>query len=603
MMYRVRAPALLLAALFFSACTTVATAPSPTPQPSASEEPRASATRPGTTATTAPAPGVARPLGTAGDFPLLSPDGTTLASKFQGGRGGPTNAFVFESVDGRTLRQIPDDRASGQMQWLPDSSGVFVELAAGQRAGPLGIVSVDGVVLETGLDYANPSLSPDGKWIAAEHQEGCCVGIRIREIWVAPRSGGTPRTLVTSSRPQDVQQPIALLGWDAQGGLLYRDGDAFGRVTLDGVRTEVMAPSSTRGRVVTASAVSPDNAVILLCAADPLAWWTIANGTVAELPQALRPAWRLREPWCSRPDEVPWYGAHELILKDVAAKPRTLDAVVGGDRPFPLVPLDAVLSASTYILLAAVGQDVWIMSGTGGLPTGLRAPAMDALVWPIANSAFFVRIGRASYLLAMPANASRDSSWQTAPELRVPRPAVADNNVGCGLLAGKLTRPGEGMGGTVIAPVTSAALGVTHGALIGLPDDAPPTGSYVCVRMRPGAPMAGFAGWVQPGEAGYLPRSALVPTGFSLPQTCRYVGDPAPDQKRDEVVWRIDCGSAPETRATLAPALTDQSWTLCGSALGVAIWTKDARTLTITEASGNADSRPTLSLRPNSDCP
>ena len=97
--------------------------------------------------------------------------------------------------------------------------------------------------------------------------------------------------------------------------------------------------------------------------------------------------------------------------------------------------------------------------------------------------------------------------------------------------------------------------------------------------------------------------AALVPTGFSLPQTCRYVGDPAPDQKRDEVVWRIDCGSAPETRATLAPALTDQSWTLCGSALGVAIWTKDARTLTITEASGNADSRPTLSLRPNSDCP
>jgi len=45
------------------------------------------------------------------------------------------------------------------------------------------------------------------------------------------------------------------------------------------------------------------------------------------------------------------------------------------------------------------------------------------------------------------------------------------------------------------------------------------------------------------------------------------------------------------------------SWTLCGSALGVAIWTKDARTLTITEATGNADSQPTLSLRPNSDCP
>jgi hypothetical protein len=524
-------------------------------------------------------------------------------SKSQSGKGGTTNAFVFQSIDGRTLRRIPDDRAGGRMQWLPDSSGVFVELAAGQRAGPLGILSVDGGVTETGLDYANPTLSPDGRWIAAEHQEGCCVGIRIREIWIAPRSGGTPRVLVTSSAPQDVQQPIALLGWDTQGRLLYRDGDAIARVMLDGARTDLVAPSSTRGRFVTASAVSPDNAVILLCAADPLEWWTIANGKVAELPQALRPMWRMREPWCSRPDEVPWYAAHQLILKDVAGTPRTFDALAGGDRPFPLVPSDVVLSASTYILLAAVGQDVWIMSGTGGLPTGLRAPATDLLISPIANSAFFVRIRGAAYVVAVPVDATRDPSWKTAPELRVPRPVVADNNVRCGLLAGKLTTPGAGMGGTTIAPVTSAAFGVTQGTLVGLPDDAPPIGSYVCVRMRPGAPMAGFAGWVQPGDPDYLPRSVLVPTGFLLAKSCTYLGDPAPDQTRDEVVWRIGCGAAPDTRATLAPALTDQSWTLCGSALGVAIWTKDARTLTITEAAGNADSLATLSLRPNSDCP
>jgi len=115
--------------------------------------------------------------------------------------------------------------------------------------------------------------------------------------------------------------------------------------------------------------------------------------------------------------------------------------------------------------------------------------------------------------------------------------------------------------------------------------------------------MAGFVGSVQPGEPDYLPRSTLVPTGFVLPQSCTYLGDPAPDQLGDQVAWRIDCGAAPDTRATLGPALTDQSWTLCGSGFGVAIWTKDARTLTITEASGNADSRATLDLRPNSDCP
>jgi hypothetical protein len=190
-----------------------------------------------------------------------------------------------------------------------------------------------------------------------------------------------------------------------------------------------------------------------------------------------------------------------------------------------------------------------------------------------------------------------------APDVRFPRPAVADNNVRCGLLAGKLTRPGEGSGGTVITPVTSAALGVMQGTLVGLPDDAPPTGAYVCVRARPGAPMSGFDGWVQPGQPDYLPRSALMPTGFLLPKTCGYIGDPTPDQTRDEVAWRIDCGSAPDARATLAPDLANQGWTLCGSAFGVAIWTKDARTLTISEASGSVEGRPMLSLRPNSNCP
>jgi hypothetical protein len=67
-------------------------------------------------------------------------------------------------------------------------------------------------------------------------------------------------------------------------------------------------------------------------------------------------------------------------------------------------------------------------------------------------------------------------------------------------------------------------------------------------------------------------------------------------------VWRIDCGSAQDTRTLLAPALTQQTWTLCGSGSGVEIWTKDDRTLTITEAA-DPGSGPTMNLRPNSDCP
>ena len=598
----VRIHALVLVALFVSACTSAKPA-SPTPQPSASEVTRPSATptsAPTSTLTPATNDGV-RPVRSAGDFPLLSPNGTTLISRSQGGKGGTASSFVFETLDGKLLQRIPDDRAAGQMRWLPDSSGVLVELAAGQRAGPLGIVSVDGKVIETGLEYSDPALSPDGQWIAAEHQEGCCVP-RIREIWVAPRSGGAPRKLVTSTTPDDVLQPISLLGWDADGGLVYRDGSAFRRVTLGGVLTQIVAPSSARGRVVIASAVSPDNAVILLCAADPLGWWTIANGTISELPHALRPAWRLRDPYCSRPDEVPWYGAHDLILRDVAGKTRDFDAVSGGDHPMPLIPSDAVLSASTYILMTAIGQDLWVMSGTGGVPTGLRAPAGDVLISPLANSSFFVRIGTAAYVVGMPPDPRSSGLWKDAPELRFPKPAIADNNVRCGLIAGKLTRQGEGFGGTVIAPVTSAAYGVTASALIGLPEDAPRTGSYVCVRALPGAPMSGFGGWVQPGEKDYVPRTGLAPTGFDLPKSCAYAGDPIPDELQFEVIWRIDCGAAGDVRATLAPALTAQGWTLCGAALDVAIWSKDARTLTVTP-DASASASPTLRLRPNSDCP
>jgi len=106
-----------------------------------------------------------------------------------------------------------------------------------------------------------------------------------------------------------------------------------------------------------------------------------------------------------------WYGAHELVLKDVAGKTRTYDPVAGGDRPFPLVASDALLAASGNILLAAVGQDIWIMSGTGGLPTGLQSPSTDVHIWPIDNSRFFVRISTGAYVVAMPQKASRDPSW------------------------------------------------------------------------------------------------------------------------------------------------------------------------------------------------
>lgn len=604
----VRAVHLALVAVVLAACTATPPAgsiSSPTASavalPTRTASPAASVT-PASVTPSRPDP--YRQVTTAGDLPLLSPDGTTLVSVDQGAKGAG-RAFVFQSLDGAVLRRIPDDRAAGRMTWLPDSSGVFVELAAGQRAGPLGVLTPQGSVLETGLDYADPALSPDGKWIAAEHQEGCCASIRTREIRLVPRSGGVPRTIASSAAPENVPQPIALLGWDARGGLVYRDADSILRVTVDGARAEIPAPASMKGRMPVAAAVSPDRAVILVCAADPLAFWTIANGQVAELPRALRPAWRLREPWCSDATEVPWYGPHGLLLRDVANTLQQLDATSGGVSPQAFIRSDVLLAASGYIVLASIGDDVWIMSGAGGRATGLRARPSDLVVWPIANSSFFLRSGTNAYVVALSANASADPSWKQGPELRFPSPSTADNNVRCGILAEKLTRPGEGSGASVISPTLSAALGVGHGVLVGLPDqNVPPFGSYICVRIRPGAPMAGFGGWVQPGDTDYVPASALVPTGFALPSTCSYLGTPTADPNTGQVVWKVSCGATADrdARGTLAPALTQQGWTSCGSGLGVAIWTKDARTLTIVEGAGGGDP-PAIDLRNNSSCP
>jgi hypothetical protein len=106
---------------------------------------------------------------------------------------GTISYVAFQRLDGTLIGKVDNLTAMSWPEWLPDSSAVFISLAAGQRAGPLGVLSPDGRLLETGLDDANPALSPDGTWIAAEREEGCCVGIRIHEIWIAPRVGGPPR--------------------------------------------------------------------------------------------------------------------------------------------------------------------------------------------------------------------------------------------------------------------------------------------------------------------------------------------------------------------------------------------------------------------------
>ena len=340
------------------------------------------------------APHAYREVTALGDFMRLSPDGRTVVSMVQGPKG-TTSSFVFQRLDGTAIGRVDNLTAMSGPEWLPDSSAAFISLAAGQRAGPLGVLSPDGRLLETGLDDANPLLSPDGAWIAVERQEGCCVGIRIHEIRIAPRAGGPVRTLVTSSDP--APQPISFLGWSPVGAVVYRDGIHLRRATLDGDVTELAGAPIGRSDV-TRSGVSPDGRVILGCAADPLAFWVITGGAVADL--GLRPAWPLRVPWCSRPDEVIWLGGHELPVRDAAGRLRALDATTGATRAVTLPAGSTLVSASGDARLVSIDGDLHVVSESTGVdrPVGLRAGAESA-VRPVEGGRFFMISGRSGYLI------------------------------------------------------------------------------------------------------------------------------------------------------------------------------------------------------------
>jgi len=66
---------------------------------------------------------------------------------------------------------------------------------------------------------------------------GLLRGIRIREIWVAPRSGGTPRTLVDELQAARCPAADRLLGWTHRVACCIATAMRSGASTLDGVRT------------------------------------------------------------------------------------------------------------------------------------------------------------------------------------------------------------------------------------------------------------------------------------------------------------------------------------------------------------------------------
>lgn len=196
-------------------------------------------------------------------------------------------------------------------------------------------------------------------------------------------------------------------------------------------------------------------------------------------------------------------------------------------------------------------------------------------------------------------------SARPEPVVEPAHPSGLDDNVSCGVLSPGTILSGAGSGADELRPAVSAAYGVTPLFRFGPPSSGRPAyGTYVCGRFRPGAPMAGLVAYVQPTEPDYVPESALIPTPFSLPQACRYVGPPTSELNANQVAWLIDCGGATnkDAPASLGPAVIAQGWRRCGEGRTSASWTKDGRTLAIAASADSTASSTRLTLRASSIC-
>ena len=334
---------LLVLALAIASC--VATPATSSPTPSTSPVTTASATAslaPSVTPTTAASSVIsARAIAGVGARAELSPDGKWLAV----GQSGTNPTVQVYDLEGKLLRRVE----VFAWRWLPDSSGLFVALDAPQRSPDASIVDlVTGAVRATGLQMTGVSLSRDGRWIVANHTDGCCVSIEQREIWIAPRTGGNAKVLVSTTTPRP--QAIGVLGIDAQDRLLYYDFDRILRMPVAGGTAQLLGTLDSAsvlgdGRDGAAGDASPDGAVILVRTIDPLRWyfvgndrvtvWSDASGAIVEDHQGSRLQYYSR---------AIWTGPHAVLLRSSSGVLSSLDTVTGtASLPFKAVLADGDL--------------------------------------------------------------------------------------------------------------------------------------------------------------------------------------------------------------------------------------------------------------------
>lgn len=293
--------------------------------------------------------------------------------------------MLLFSSDGTLVRKVTGVNVFG---WLPDSSGLFVAINIGQRAPDLSILELDGRLVTTQIQLANETLSRDGKWIVAEHQEGCCVAIVQREIRVSSRDGRVMRSLVRSEATE--AQPVTLIGIDAADRVVYRDVDRLMRVPLAGGTPAAIASSADLVRTVGGS-TSPDGGAMLIRGYQPDRWYVVANDRVVSWdPAQGEPVADLNVSLVKSSPAVLWVGPHLLLVRSRDGTLSAYDAITGTRSAFAarLADGDSVLTQGHGAVLVLRGtQPIRIDLATGtvresGLDVGFEARGAPSSALP-----------------------------------------------------------------------------------------------------------------------------------------------------------------------------------------------------------------------------
>ena len=209
---------------------------------------------------------VSRPIDLGSGLALAAPSGGLIAASDASG-------IRIYDADGRVVAAT--SLAARYARWLPDASGLVAQLdrpgATATTRLPFVVIERDGRLTSLGADLpgvaaAYLSVSPDGRSIAAQDDAG---------IILLDRFGVTPARALSDR--------ATLVGWDARGRVLARDGATLRAIAPSGASIEIVLPADAGGRLE--ARLSPDRTATVVAGAGVA--WTFEADRLVPLPAGI----------------------------------------------------------------------------------------------------------------------------------------------------------------------------------------------------------------------------------------------------------------------------------------------------------------------------